>query len=105
MLVYQLKILDLGIMLDPVFKTKESAELFKDKYKNRNIIIKEKYLEDLKDNYVYRIKNIDSEGYTLEDNIYSTIEHANNNIKQDNQKIVKEHLISDNNFNYELVEI
>ena len=44
MLVYQLKVIELGECLEPVFKTKENALLIKEKYKTRNIILKEHYL-------------------------------------------------------------
>ena len=35
MLVYQLKVIELGECLEPVFKTKENALLIQEKYKTR----------------------------------------------------------------------
>lgn len=90
MTVYQLKIVDLGLYLEPVFKTKESAENYRTKYNSRNIIIKEKYLDNLCDNYVYRIKNESLEGYYLEDEVYSSMNKALEHIKNDSQTIIKE---------------
>lgn len=92
MKVYQLKILDLGLYLEPVFKTKESAENYRTRYNNRNIIIKEKYLDNLSDNYIYRIKNESQEGYYLEDEVYSSMNNALEHIKDNSQTIVKESL-------------
>lgn len=92
MKVYQLKILDLGLYLDPVFKTKESAEYYRSKYNNRNIIIKEKYLDNLNDNYIYRIKNESHDGYYLEDEVYSSMNNALEHIKDNSQTIIKESL-------------
>lgn len=92
MKVYQLEILELALYLEPVFKSKEGALYYKSKYQNRNIVIRERQIDELDDNYVYRIKNIDPEGYSLEDGIYSSYEHAKNNLKQSSQEIVKETL-------------
>jgi len=91
MKVYQLRILELGFSLEPIFKNIETALYYKDKYKERNIIIKE-YKLDIKDDYIYRIKNISTEGYTLEDDIYETYDIALDHIKYDNQIIIKERL-------------
>lgn len=92
MYVYQLKILDLGLYLEPVFKTKEGAEYYRTKYNNRNIIIKEKYLDNLCDNYIYRIKNESFDGYYLEDEVYSSENKALEHIKDKTQTIIKESL-------------
>lgn len=92
MLVYQLKILDLGYYLEPVFKTKESAECYKGKYRNRNLIIKEKMLESPVEEAIYRIKNVSDDGYYLEDEVYDSLVSASKHLKNGNQEIVKEKL-------------
>mgnify|MGYP006971249066 CR=1 FL=1 len=92
MLVYQLKLLELGECLEPVFKTKENAQCFKEKYKTRNIIIKERYLENIKDDLVYRIKTLESDGYTLEEEVFSSIAEASKFLKNEHQSIVESRL-------------
>lgn len=104
MKVYQLKLKDLDILLDPVFKTKEGAQLFLSKYHHRNIEIKENSLEQSSD-YVYRIREVDEDGYSLNDELYTSLEAATLGLTNDNQSIVKECLISEESFNYELVEV
>lgn len=92
MTIYQLKILDLGLYLEPVFKTKESAENYRNKYNNRNIIIKERHLDNLSDNYIYRIRTESCEGYYLEDEVYASENKALEHIKDNTQTIIKESL-------------
>lgn len=92
MLVYQLKLLELGECLEPVFKTKENALYFKEKYKTRNIIIKERYLENIKDDKVYRIKTLESDGYTLEEEVFSSMAEASRFLKNEHQCIVESRL-------------
>ncbi len=92
MLVYQLKLLELGECLEPVFKTKENALCFKEKYKTRNIIIKESYLENIKDDIVYRIKTLESDGYMLEEDVFSSAIEASNFLKNDHQSIIESKL-------------
>lgn len=91
MKVYQLRILELGYSLEQVFKDEKVALYYKNKYKGRNIIIKE-YKLNIKDDFIYRIKNISNDGYTLEDNIYETYNQALSHIKNSNQIIIKERL-------------
>lgn len=88
--VYQLELLDLGFCLEPVFKTKESAEKIKEKYPNRKIQIRSTFIGDIKDNIIYRIKNNEDNEYTLEDSIFSSIESAKSHIKDNTQEIVME---------------
>lgn len=104
MKVYQLKIKDLDLLMDPVFKTREGAKLFLSKYRHRNIEITEKEMNDECD-FVYRIREVDDEGYILADELYSSIEAATMEIKNEKQSVVKEYLISEESFNYELVEV
>lgn len=92
MYVYQLKILDLGLYLEPVFKSKERAEYYRTKYNNRNIIIKEKYLDKLEENYIYRIKTESHDGYYLEDEVYDSMSNALEHIKDNSQTVIKESL-------------
>ena len=92
MKVYQLELLDLGFCLEPVFKSRESAEKVKEKYPNRKIKIKSTFVNDIEDNAIYRIKNIEGDEYTLEDSIYSNIESAISHIKDNSQEVVKEQL-------------
>ncbi len=92
MYVYQLKILDLGIYLEPVFKSKESALYYMSRYQNRNIIIKEKYLDSIEDNSIYRIKTNSIDGELIEDGVYSNFKSALKYIKSDNQTVIKESL-------------
>lgn len=92
MKVYQLELLDLGFCLDPVFKSRESAEKVKEKYPNRKIKIKSTFVNNIEDNIIYRIKNVEGDGYTLEDSIYSNIESATSHIKDNRQEVVKEQL-------------
>ena len=90
--VYQLELSDLGFCLEPVFSTMESAQKVREKYPNRKIEIKSIFVSDIKDNTIYRIKNISHDGYTLEDSIFSSIEMAKSSIKDNTQEVVKEHL-------------
>lgn len=91
MKVYQLKLSDLDIVLEPVFKTIESALLFRDKYITRRIEVKEVLVdkEVENNNYIYRIETIEEEGTFLEDELFSSIEDAKNAQKY-NQRVVKE---------------
>lgn len=107
MKVYQLRLRDLGILLEPVFKDKESATLFKNKYRNRKIDIEEKTLTSEND-FVYRIKATDDEGYELLDNLFTDITLSQDYIKEsmlDNCTIVKESILTDSNFEYSLIEV
>lgn len=92
MIIYQLRILDLGEYLEPIFKTKERALYYKEKYKSRNIIIKEKYLENIKNDIVYRIKTEDMDGYFLEDEIFTSKCDASHAIKNDYQSVIESRL-------------
>ena len=92
MLVYQLKVIELGECLEPVFKTKENALLIKEKYKTRNIIIKEHYLENVKNDTVYRIKTEDNEGYILEAELYSSYNEALSSIRNNHQCVIESRL-------------
>lgn len=94
MYVYQLKILELGLYLEPVFKSREKAEYYRTKYNNRNIIIKEKFLESLEDNCIYRIKTESQEGYYFEDEIYTSFNNALSHVTGSNQTIIKESVIN-----------
>lgn len=107
MKVYQLRLRDLGILLEPVFKDKKSAILFKNKYRNRKIDIEEKTLTSEND-FVYRIKAIDDEGYELLDNLFTDITLSQDYIKEsmlENCTIVKESILTDSNFEYSLIEV
>lgn len=104
MKVYQLKIKDLDFILDPVFKTREGAVLFLNKYHHRNMEITETEINEASD-FVYRIKEVDEDGYSLNDKIYASKEAAAMEIEKDNQSVVKEYLVSEAGFNYELVEV
>lgn len=104
MKVYQLKIKDLNIVLDPVFSTIDAAQLFKNKYDGRKIEILEVDLEIPNDkNYIYRIETIDRDGTYLEEEIFSSIESALRILKN-NQKIVKENIINLNTFKYVIAD-
>lgn len=103
MKVYQLRLLDLGMNLEQVFKSREKAELYQKKYKNRRIVIKQYKLDEERE-YVYRILKSDHEGYELKDEIYETLEVAYKDIKDENERVVKEN-ITDSFDNYELVEV
>ena len=92
MKVYQLELLDLGFCLDPVFKSRESAEKVKEKYPNRKIKIKSTFVNNIEDNVIYRIKKIEGDEYTLDDSVYSNIESAISHIKDNKQEVVKEQL-------------
>lgn len=105
MKVYQLKLSDLDIVLEPVFKTIESALLFRNKYITRRIEVKE-VLVDKKvenNNYIYRIETIEEEGTFLEDEVFSSIEDAKN-VQKHNQRVVKENIISSDTFKYAITE-
>ena len=106
MKVYQLKIDDLNMILDPVFKTKEGANLFSNKYLSRKVSVIERALDNLSD-FVYRIEFQDEEGKSLADEIFSEYESAKNfslENKFKNSKIVKENIINGNQY-YELIEV
>lgn len=107
MKVYQLRLRDLDLLLEPVFKDKESAILFKNKYKNRKIDIEENILT-CENDFVYRIKSVDEEGYELLDNLFTDIDVSLQYIKQkmlDNCIVVKESILTDSNFEYSLIEV
>ena len=104
MKIYQLLLKDFNLVLDPVFNTKEAAMLFKEKYKQRNIEIKETFIDKLDNrNYVYRIETIDEDGIYLEDEVFASKELALRSIKE-HQRIVKEDIIGDNTFKYAFIE-
>lgn len=90
--IYQLELLDQDYYLDPVFKTTKGAEKFKGKYQNRNIAIRCKFLDNIKNDTVYRIKNIDPDGEYLDNNIFSCKEEALLHIKTTSQIIIEEKL-------------
>ncbi len=92
MLIYQLRLVELGEYLEPVFKSRESADKFKEKYKTRNIIIKEQFIDNVENDTVYRIKSEDSSGYILEDEIFSSIKDATSAIKNTHQSIIESRL-------------
>ncbi len=107
MKVYQLRVRDLNILLEPVFKDMESANLFKNKYDSRSIDIIANNLESEHD-YVYRIKRIDEDGYELMDNLFTDLDELLNfiNIKGvNNYSIVKESILGNSNFKYSLIEV
>lgn len=106
MKVYQLKIDDLNLVLDPVFKTKEGANLFSNKYLTRNVSVIERAIDKISD-FVYRIELQDEEGTSLADEVFSSADDAKNfslENKFNNSKIVKENIINGNH-DYELIEI
>lgn len=104
MKVYQLKIKDLNIVLDPVFGTIDAAQLFKNKYHGRKIEIVEVNLETPNDkNYIYRIETMDMDGTYLEEEIFPSIESALRIVKN-NQKVVKENIINLNTFKYVIAD-
>lgn len=107
MKVYQLRLRDLGIVLEPVFKDKESAMLFRSKYGNRKIDIEENILT-LENDFVYRIKSVDEDGYELLDNLFTDLDGTLSFIKQsmlDNCTVVKESILTNSNFEYSLIEV
>ncbi len=104
--VYQLKIDDLDMVLDPVFKTEESAKIASRKYYNRKISIIEKKLDSIAD-CVYRVASISEDGMSLIDSVFATPEGAKNYSLENNlgnSKIFKEDIINGNH-DYELVEV
>lgn len=105
MKLYQLKLSDLDIVLEPVFKTIESAMLFRDKYITRSIEVKEVLLDkNMEDsNYIYRIETIEEDGTFLEDELFSSFEAAVT-VKKNNQRVVKENIISSDTFKYVISE-
>jgi hypothetical protein len=103
MKVYQLIISDLNLILDPVFNTREAANLYKKRYINRKLVIRETYINNKK-KYVYRIETIDEDGVYLENNLFSNYHEALNNINS-NQRIVKENIIGIDNFKYTIREV
>lgn len=108
MKVYQLRLTDLNLLLEPVFESKESAMLFMSKYHNRQVNIEENIISIPKNNYVYRILKNDEEGYELLDNIFADIEETKKyleTVSLDNCQIVKESLLSNKNFDYQLIEV
>lgn len=108
MKVYQLRLTDLNMLLEPVFESKESAMLFMSKYHNRAVNIEENIISIPKNNYVYRILKSDEEGYELLDNIFADIEETKKYIENgclNDCQIVKESLLSNKNFDYQLIEV
>lgn len=104
MKVYQLKIKDLDIVLDPVFGTLEAAILFKNKYRGRKIEVLEVDLDTPNDkNYIYRIETMETDGNYLEEEIFPSLESALKILKS-NQKIVRENIISSSTFKYVIAD-
>ena len=104
--VYQLKIDDLDMVLDPVFKTEESAKIARKKYYNRKISIIQKKLDAITD-CVYRVADLSEDGMSLVDSVFATREGAENYSLENNlgnTKIFKEDIINGNH-DYELVEV
>lgn len=107
MKVYQLRLKDLDLLLEPVFKDEMSANLFKSKYNSRNIDLEENVLDKDYD-FVYRIKRVDVDGYELLDNLFTDIDELLEYVKKcalDNYSVVKESIINTTNFDYSLVEV
>lgn len=105
MKVYQLKLRDLDLVLEPVFKTIESAMLFRNKYNSRRIEIKEVVVDkdDVDNDFIYRIETMEEDGTYLEEEVFSSLEDAKR-VKKQNQRIVKENIISSSTFKYVISE-
>lgn len=106
MKVYQLRLVDFNLVLEPVFKTKEGANILKNKYINRNIKIEESILDNtLDDDFIYRILVSDEEGVYLFDNIFSEVTSAEEYLNKSNivnASIVREYFSSEKTINYDL---
>ena len=104
MKVYQLKVKNVDYYLEPVFKTREDAIRYSDKYNcpKREFEIAETIL-DVETDYIYRIKYLDEEGYMLSEKIYESFEGAS--AESENNIIVKENILSGLKNKYELVEV
>lgn len=104
--VYQLKIDDLDMFLDPVFKTEESAMMASKKYYNRKVSVVQKTLDSLCD-CVYRVAEVSEDGISLRDSVFATAEGAKNYSLENNignSKIYKEDIINGSH-DYELIEV
>lgn len=101
--VYQLRLLELGIMTEEVFKNKNLAINYINKHKGRSLEIKSKYLEKDAD-YVFRLLSNDYFGECIRDEIYSSYEEALLN-KKDDERVIKESLIVDSLSNYYIEEV
>lgn len=104
MKVYQLKVKNLDYYLEPVFKTKEDAIRYKEKYNctQREFDIEETTLT-METDYIYRVKYLDEEGYALSEKIYDSLDAAKK--ESDDNVIVRESILSSVTSKYELIEV
>ena len=102
MKVYKVKLKDANYYLEPVFNSREVAIRYSGKYSNRDIEVEEHTLNATTD-YVYRIKYLDEEGYSLGEDLYDSIESAKE--YSDNNIIVKEAILTGKSDKYELIEV
>lgn len=109
MKVYQLRLLDFNLLLEPVFKTEAGAKLLKNKYQGRKIKIEERVIEDtIIEDDIYRILVHDEEGSYLDEELFTNIDTAYehlNNIKESNARIVKYPFSSEKSIRYDWVSV
>lgn len=104
MKVYQLKIKKADFIIEPVFKDRLTADLYKSKYTSRKFEIIECDLNN-QDNYVYRIERIDDNEVYLDDELFDSLESANAAKNSNMDKIFKESILNNYNQKYEMIEV
>lgn len=108
MLVYQLKLKDYNILLEPVFISLKGANIYKKKYQNRKIDIIENNVEINNLDYIYRIKTLEEDGYSLIEFLFTSIESAKSYIEKEKLKkaeVVKEYFSSEYSVKDFLIEV
>ena len=104
MKVYQLKIKKADFIIEPVFKDRFTADLYKSKYTSRKFEIIECNINN-EDNYVYRIeRTVDNEVY-LDDQLFDSIESAYAAKHSNMDRIFKESILNNYNQKYEMIEV
>lgn len=103
MRVYQVKVKGIDMVLEPVFDSRRKAEEYSSKYKNRKTIVKQSSIEET--SHVFRILVDDIDGYELKEELYTSIDIARENITSDNERIVKENILTDSIKEYDLIEV
>lgn len=109
MKVYQLRLLDFNLLLEPIFKTEAGAKILKNKYQGRKIKIEERFIDDTTiEDDIYRILVHDEEGSYLKEELFANMDTAYeylNKIKESNARIVKYPFSSEKSIHYDWISV